>query len=1007
MPDTRSSPPLLVLALLVFCAGAVRAAGPAPRVAFVGAAPGNALVAAAAELGVQALLSNAPSPADCDALAVCAPDYPRVEAPAPATRAAVDAFLASGKAVYLEYAPLPGVLGETAQTAGYERLFVSGDGLAADGLAPLTLLEEHASSYLPVLEKGGTTLLRYGKVAGVGRAVFGAPPQAEPALVLVPRGARRLLVAATALSHWSRGRYAPAREWRALCRAIVLSLLAPADAAAARARFVDLQAWTEPRVWSAPGEPVRLRVRAPGAEKVVVSVQAGAVGLRRTGEGEYVSPPLALPARKHLFRVTAVRAGARHITEVALDVSPRDAYRREALRRNLRWFERAGMLVAPDGSAGVREGLTSTIRPDGAHTVASGLRVDCVSECALAFLCYGEMAGDRRWRDAGRRMLEHTGRAFLATAKDSWYYGHWQSRGEFRDDEAPVYVFNDDSGAATLFALLGYAADGNRGLLEAGLRGVEYFCHTASEKTGLFGGMPHRNYEGSGPVGTPWPALRRQEIRRAAPHVMNLPLASLLVAYRLTGERRYLEIAKRGIGTLMAAPSDWHIVTSRTCEHTRMLLPLSLLQMVDPTPEHRKWLDTVAAYLMARQAPCGALQEWDGYAPRSNAEFGTSENSILQENGDPISDQLYNTGFAVLHLWLAWQATGDVRIRSAFERLADYACRIQIRGEDPLTDGTWLRAFDYGRWDYFGSSADVGWGPYCSETGWMCAPLDLGLALALTGRRLLPARPDAGLQPLAASIRREFDAVEAALSAPPPATLPGLRAAPARGPYAELSWDAPAGRPLFYTVYRSSQPDFVPGKETLVGKTRAGRWLDRSLDTEAAYYYRVVTANGLGQSSAPGPALKVVTGPPSKARGKRYAKVPAPYAGYPDAGDRESTDGVYAGAYGDGKSYAYRLAEVGSTARVEVTVGLEQATPVARAMHHNAGAPGYRPDSMEVLVSGDGETWASVGKTAEAVGEFLALDFPETPARFVRFRFAKERRGTADDWLFLDEIEVF
>jgi hypothetical protein len=114
-------------------------------------------------------------------------------------------------------------------------------------------------------------------------------------------------------------------------------------------------------------------------------------------------------------------------------------------------------------------------------------------------------------------------------------------------------VFNDDSGAATLFSLLGHAATGDREQLQAG--------------------------------------------------------------------RRYLDLAERGLCTLTAMYPNWHLVTSRTCEHARMLLPLALLNKVAPSPEHRQWLETVVDFLISRQAPCGALAEWDGCNPASNAAF--------------------------------------------------------------------------------------------------------------------------------------------------------------------------------------------------------------------------------------------------------------------------------------------------------------------------------------------------------------------------------------------------
>ncbi|MCE5240915.1 discoidin domain-containing protein [bacterium] len=974
----------------------------APRLALIGAPPGHAFASAAGELGLSLQAADAPAPADYGALLVCAAAYPQVQPLPPATQQTLEAFLAAGRAVYVEYTPLPGLVGDKPQTAIFERLVAPGDALR--GVPELAVLEEHASRFLPLVGEApqARVLLTYAKVAGMDRAVFGLPDETAAALVELPRGPGRLLLSATALSHWQTGRYRPTRLWAALTREVLLALLPADQAAAARRRFVDLGVWTEPRDWAAVGEPVRLCVRAPAGHAVTASGPGGALTLHDEA-GLLVSAPLKLSPGRHDFRVSAGPAER----TVRVTLSPRPDRYRETLQRNLRWFRQAPMLVAPDGSQGVREGLTSTLGPGGKPTVGSGLRVDCVSECGLLFFLYGQVAQDADWRECGRRMLEYTARAFSVTSKDCWYFGHWQSRGEFRDDGSTVYVFNDDSGAGTLFSLLGYVATGDRRQLQAGLRGVEFFCHVASDKSGLPGYMSHRDYEGSGHTGTPWPKLRAQEIKHAAPHVMNLPLASLLVAYRLTGEARYLQIAERGCRTLMTDYPDWHIVTSRTCEHGRMLLPLALLYGTTRSPEHRAWLDTVVDYLVGRQAPCGAMQEWDGYNPSTNAAFGTAENSVFQQNGDPISDQLYGTGFALLHLGLAAQITGDPRIRQTYRRLGDYLARIQLADTDPLYDGTWLRAFDYGRWEYFGSSADIGWGPYCAETGWSCGPLGLGLLMELQPKLLsLPAQPDPTLKPLAEAARAEADAVEAALSAPPSAVA-GLRAEPSRAPYALLRWDVPEAGVLIHRVHRATEPGFTPGPGNLIGTTHTGQWLDLQLPMDNDLYYRVVAANGLGQTGPASDPVQVRTGGASKARGCKYTKSPQPHPSFTDPGDSVSTDGVYAGPYRDRKSYGYRLAQVDAEIAVVVTVDLGRPQEIAWALHHNCGAPGYRPDVMAVSVSTDGETWREVGRTADAVNDSMIVAFAGTTARWVRFGFTKRRTAATDDWLFLDELEVY
>ena len=1018
MPSTGSAVAPLLTALLAACAASYACAEPV--FALLGSSPHNAFTSAADDLGVRIETSGDPSPEKVDALLVCAPEYPRVESPSTSLRETIESFLSAGKSVYVEYTPLAGLLAGQPRTAGFERIFVSAQGRATEGLHVGDILEEHASSYLPadggaLSAEGARVLLSYGRAAGLDRAVFGPPDDSLPALLEVPRGNGRLLVATTALSNCVKGRYRPARSWQVLLRSVLLSLLPPETALGTRERYIELEAWTEPRQWIPTGRPVRLHVKARADDDVTATGPDGEIDLTVRNDGALVSRPLRLTQGRHELRVTVTRGEAKRECVVEIEVSSRSARYEKALARNLRWFEQAGMLIAPDGSAGVREGLTSSVGADGRPATAGGLRVDCISECALAFHLYGRMTGKRLWLDRGRRMLSYVAEAFQVDTKDSWYFGHWQSRGEYRDEGSTVYVFSDDSGAATLFSLLGFAASGNEALLQAGLRGVEYFCHVASEQTGLPGSMPYRNYHGSGPMGVPWPTLRGQKPTSGAPHVMNLPLAGLLAAHRITGEERYLTIARRAIRTIMAGYPDWPIVTSRTCEHTRMLLPLAFLYQIEPSTEHRQWLDTALDYLIGKQDRCGALAEWDGRNPDSNAAFGTAETSVFQSNGDPISDQLYNTGFALLHLWLAYQATGEPRVRRAFERLGDYLTRIQIDDPDPRYDGTWLRAFDYSRWEYFGSSADVGWGPYCSETGWMCAPLDLGMLLFLAytlgdstdcPETLLPATPDRRLLSSVEEARREADQVETALSVPPrPVT--GLRALPSRGPYAALQWDAPEGTLWTYRVHRSDLAQFTPGEGSLVGATDSGQWVDEGLSPDTEYYYRVATVNGLGQTAAPTEALKVTTGPPSKALGRLYTKSIAPHPGYGDTDDSESTDGVRAGAYGDGKSYGYRLSDVGASVSLDITLDLGADQAIARVSHHNCGAPGYRPDEIRVAVSRDGEAWTDVGATTQVIGDVMIVDFPETTARFVRIGFTKQRHGATDDWLFVGELEVF
>ena len=130
--------------------------------------------------------------------------------------------------------------------------------------------------------------------------------------------------------------------------------------------------------------------------------------------------------------------------------------------------------------------------------------------------------------------------------------------------------------------------------------------------------------------------------------------------------------------------------------------------------------------LLSFQDESGAIREDLGnvghgkYAPpKSNAAYGTNEAPLIQGNGDPVADMLYTSNFAFLSLTEAAAVTGDKEISDALHKLSDFMVKIQVRSNlHPELDGAWFRAFEYKRWEYWGSNADLGWGVWSTETGW-------------------------------------------------------------------------------------------------------------------------------------------------------------------------------------------------------------------------------------------------------------------------------------------------
>jgi hypothetical protein len=199
-----------------------------------------------------------------------------------------------------------------------------------------------------------------------------------------------------------------------------------------------------------------------------------------------------------------------------------------------------------------------------------------------------------------------------------------------------------------------------------------------------------------------------------------------------------LERTRTAIRMMMEAyPNRWNWTNGIQQERGRMLLTLAWLVRVDDRPEHRAWLKRMADDMLKCQDACGAIREelgelsLGGYRPpQSNAEYGTREASLIQQNGDPVADLLYTCNFAFLGLHEAHAATGEPQYGQMADRLAEFLIRIQVQSEaHPELDGGWFRAFDFRRWDYWGSNADSGWGAWSIEVGWTQAWIPTVLAM--------------------------------------------------------------------------------------------------------------------------------------------------------------------------------------------------------------------------------------------------------------------------------------
>jgi hypothetical protein len=612
------------------------------------------------------------SAADGDGLLLLADGYPDAR-----TRLLPEALgTAAGRSLrlFIEYPDaLPTDSLDKVRLPGWGRVVVSSD-VFGPTLGLHRILMAHDCRILEA--EAPDPLLVSARVAGFDRAVYGLPEDSVPILY---EASPDLLVATTKLSQFVTGRYAPPEAWRAVWNWI-LTWADPSD------RKLELT-WTP----------------------VVRPSYASEADLADDAEEHAVDRSLAWYRNARLF----VHPGWEGEAERRLKELPDGT----GIGPDADW-------PVGDGSCGMIEGASSTIHPDGSQNWRYYLRNDCIGEASAAMALGGKLADDANARQVA------------ANLNDFIYRHSCFAQGPRSDPASPSFgllswhtlppgdgVYYGDDNARSILGTMVAAAVLDEGRWDAQLlRCILANLRTAGPLGFRNGRLGEEELQEKG-----WRHFHDLERTHIAPHYESWLWACYLWAYRHTGYKPLLDKAATAIRiTMDAYPEEWRWTNGIQQERARMLLPLAWLVRVDPSDQHRTWLRTMASELLAGQAPCGAIGEEVGslgqgkYAPpATNEAYGTSEAPLIHENGNPLCDLLYTTNFALVGLHEAAAATQDPVYSDAEDRLAEFLCRIQARSESrPELDGAWFRAFDFGRWDFWASNADAGWGAWSVEAGW-------------------------------------------------------------------------------------------------------------------------------------------------------------------------------------------------------------------------------------------------------------------------------------------------
>lgn len=542
-----------------------------------------------------------------------------------------------------------------------------------DVLPSMSLIGINDCHLIPI--KHNDPIIVYGKVAGFDNAVYGID-NTETYPILVKEN--NMLISTTSMSNFSKGRYSPNKSWELIWKEVISWLLN-------NDKF-EFNDW--------PHDP------SPSYSEIdKLDDFASYKSIRKGTEWFYNSGLLLHPSWKDEW--------LEYQGDGKMPIGPSVGHDK----------------LTGDGTMGILEGHASSINADGTQKYRYWIRSDVQGEAAFALAASGSLLEENKYNDTSEKLLDflfYSSGSRLITndkAKASygllgWSYTH------------PHVIYADDNARAILGAIGASSYLQNERWNKLIVENILANFRTTS-KFGFQGKwLNSETIDVNG-----FESYYNSEVIRVQPHFESWMLSCYIWLYDKTGYEPLLEKAKKGIRIIMEAyPEDWRWTNGIQQERARMILPLAWLLRIEENEEYLNWLTTIVDDLLDYQQPNGALIEMMGddetlasYGrTKSNANYGTTEAPLIFENGDQVSDMLYTSNFALFTLNEAAQVTGNVRYINAVNNLSEFLTRVQVKSEKHRDlDGAWFRAFDFERWDYWASNADLGWGAWCTLSGWI------------------------------------------------------------------------------------------------------------------------------------------------------------------------------------------------------------------------------------------------------------------------------------------------
>ena len=424
------------------------------------------------------------------------------------------------------------------------------------------------------------------------------------------------------------------------------------------------------------------------------------------------------------------------------------------VHKAMAWFENANLFIMHNGVPyAVKEGLSAHVLPDGMHKIAEMPRADCAGEVSLAYYLYSRITADKK-------MLAYSD-GLMRIVRDCQVTTTGPHHGMMRWTQSSWWVcYQDDAARGLMLPALMRALIGDeRKDLPAVKACLDYLLSTTGSDGLRFCRTDYLNEDKDGYTvmdvcwddkkkkwrwgsGEPDKVYTKKDLRSqpsgcVSAHYNAYYMASLLLYYMLTGEKKYYDAGIKGLSTIMSFYPNTAREHSETQEYCRLLLPLAILWKVTDEPEKKEWLYRVAKDLNRFRHPNGGFCEWDtGHIACCSGEKD-GESSVLAENGDPVTDMIYSVNWLPIGLCLAYYFTKDEFFREMRDYTNSFFTSTQVESSDKTIDGIWPRSVDISQHEVYGVPNDIGWAPWSVETGWTIGEITSGLMLTLLEDRLI------------------------------------------------------------------------------------------------------------------------------------------------------------------------------------------------------------------------------------------------------------------------------